>query len=111
MVTVEVNHLNKNFGKLQVLKDINLKINDGELFVVIGPSGSGKSTLLRIIAGLESPDSGNVLFDGVDVTSIPPNRRGIGMVFQDYAIWPHMTVEQNIKFVIKNKKMRRRKKL
>lgn len=104
MVTVEVNHLNKNFGKLQVLKDVNLKINDGELFVVIGPSGSGKSTLLRIIAGLESPDSGNVLFDGVDVTTIPPNRRGIGMVFQDYAIWPHMTVEQNIKFVIKNKK-------
>jgi len=104
MVTVEVNHLNKNFGKLQVLKDVNLKINDGELFVVIGPSGSGKSTLLRIIAGLESPDSGNVLFDGVDVTTIPPNRRGIGMVFQDYAIWPHMTIEQNIKFVIKNKK-------
>ncbi|MGC8565221.1 MAG: ABC transporter ATP-binding protein [Thermoplasmata archaeon] len=104
MVTVEVNHLNKNFGKLRVLNDINLKINNGELFVVIGPSGSGKSTLLRIIAGLESPDSGNVLFDGVDVTTIPPNKRGIGMVFQDYAIWPHMNVEQNIKFVIKNKK-------
>ncbi|MGC8620109.1 MAG: ABC transporter ATP-binding protein [Thermoplasmata archaeon] len=103
MVTVDIKDLNKNFGKIQVLKNINLKINDGELFVIIGPSGSGKSTLLRIIAGLESADSGNVLFDGVDVTTIPPNKRGIGMVFQDYAIWPHMTVEENIRFVIKNK--------
>ncbi len=103
MVTVEVKNLNKSYGKLQVLKNINLKIDDGELFVVIGPSGSGKSTLLRIIAGLESFDSGVVSFDGKDVSGIPPNKRGIGMVFQDYAVWPHMTVEQNIKFVIKEK--------
>lgn len=103
MVNVKVIDINKKFGKLEVLKKINFEINDKEIFVIIGPSGSGKSTLLRIIAGLEFPDSGKVLFDDIDVTAIPANKRGIGMVFQDYAVWPHMSVEDNVKFVIKDK--------
>ncbi len=103
MTKVQLVNINKSYGKLEVLKNINLTIEDRELFVVIGPSGSGKSTLLRIIAGLEYPDSGKVLFDGVDVTSIPANRRGIGMIFQDYAVWPHMSVEDNVKFVVKDR--------
>ncbi len=104
MVNVKVLNVSKKFGKLEVLKNISFEIKDREIFVIIGPSGSGKSTLLRIIAGLEFPDQGQVLFDEVDVTSIPANRRGIGMVFQDYAVWPHMSVEENVRFVIKNKK-------
>jgi len=103
MVNVKVVNINKKFGKHEVLKNINFEIKDKEIFVIIGPSGSGKSTLLRIIAGLEFPDEGKVLFDETDVTAIPANKRGIGMVFQDYAVWPHMSVEDNVKFVIKDK--------
>lgn len=103
MVNVKAVNINKKFGKLEALKNITFEIKDKEIFVIIGPSGSGKSTLLRIIAGLEFPDDGKVLFDDTDVTAIPANKRGIGMVFQDYAVWPHMSVEDNVKFVIKNK--------
>lgn len=103
MVNVKVENISKKFGKHEVLKNINFEIKDKEIFVIIGPSGSGKSTLLRIIAGLEFPDEGKVLFDETDVTAIPANKRGIGMVFQDYAVWPHMSVEDNVKFVIKDK--------
>lgn len=103
LTKVQLVSITKNYGNLEVLKNINLTVEDKELFVVIGPSGSGKSTLLRVIAGLEYPDSGKVLFDGVDVTAIPANKRGIGMIFQDYAVWPHMSVEDNIKFVVKDK--------
>jgi len=103
MVNVKVVNINKKFGKHEVLKNINFEIKDKEIFVIIGPSGSGKSTLLRIIAGLEFPDEGKVLFDETDVTAIPANKRGLGMVFQDYAVWPHMSVEDNVKFVIKDK--------
>jgi ABC-type Fe3+/spermidine/putrescine transport system ATPase subunit len=103
MVNVKVVNISKKFGKHEVLRNINFEIKDKEIFVIIGPSGSGKSTLLRIIAGLEFPDEGKVLFDDTDVTSIPANKRGLGMVFQDYAVWPHMSVEDNVKFVIKDK--------
>ncbi|MFP3214836.1 MAG: ABC transporter ATP-binding protein [Nitrososphaeria archaeon] len=103
MVNVKVVNISKKFGKHEVLKNINFEIKDKEIFVIIGPSGSGKSTLLRIIAGLEFPDEGKVLFDETDVTAIPANKRGLGMVFQDYAVWPHMSVEDNVKFVIKDK--------
>jgi len=103
MVNVNVVNINKKFGKQVALKNINFEIKDKEIFVIIGPSGSGKSTLLRIIAGLEFPDEGKVLFDETDVTAIPANKRGLGMVFQDYAAWPHMSVEDNVKFVIKDK--------
>jgi len=103
MVNVKVENISKKFGKHEVLKNINFEIKDKEIFVIIGPSGSGKSTLLRIIAGLEFPDEGKVLFDETDVTAIPANKRGLGMVFQDYAVWPHMSVEDNVKFVIKDK--------
>ncbi|MEQ4304562.1 ABC transporter ATP-binding protein [Plantactinospora sp. B6F1] len=78
--------------------DISLEVRDGEFLVLVGPSGCGKTTLLRMIAGLESPDSGGVHIDGRDVTDLPPRQRGLSMVFQSYAIWPHMRVRQNIAF-------------
>src|SRR5262249_58976586 len=78
--------------------EIDLRIEDGERFVLVGPSGSGKSTVLRIIAGLTHPDSGRVLIDGQDVTEVPPERRDLAMVFQSYALYPHKTVRDNLAF-------------
>jgi len=104
VTAISIKGVSKKFGKNQVLKDINLDIEQGELLVILGPSGSGKSTLLRVISGLENPDSGKIYFDGEDVTSFPPSKRGIGMVFQDYAIWPHLSVEENLMIVMEDKK-------
>ncbi len=95
-----IDNVNKSFSGKKALKDIRLEILEGELFVIVGFSGSGKSTLLRIIAGLENPDNGKIYFNGTDVTNLPPQKRQIGMVFQDYAVWPHMTVRKNIEFVL-----------
>ena len=103
MTTISIKGVSKKFVKNQVLKDINLDIYQGELLVILGPSGSGKSTLLRVISGLEKPDSGRIYFDGEDVTNFPPSKRRIGMVFQDYAIWPHLTVEENLMIVKEEK--------
>jgi len=100
VATINLRNISKRFGKNLVLKDINLDISDGELLVILGPSGSGKSTLLRVISGLEKPDTGQIYFDGKDVTDSPPSERKIGMVFQDYAIWPHLTVEENLIMVM-----------
>ena len=97
---IRVENLNKSFSGKRVLKDIEFEVSKGEFFVIVGYSGSGKSTLLRILAGLETPESGKVFFDGEDVTNLPPQKRRIGMVFQDYAVWPHMTVRKNIEFVL-----------
>lgn len=82
----------------QVLRDLSVEIRSGELFSLLGPSGCGKSTLLRIIAGLERPDSGTVRVGGSDITAVPPHLRGIGMVFQQYALFPHLTVSENVRF-------------
>jgi iron(III) transport system ATP-binding protein len=101
---IEVKNLNKSFGGRLVLKDVNFKVYEGELFVIVGYSGSGKSTLLRVLAGLEELDSGEILFNGSDVSRVPPQKRKIGMVFQDYAIWPHMSVRKNIEFVLNSEK-------
>ncbi|MDD4817730.1 MAG: ABC transporter ATP-binding protein [Victivallaceae bacterium] len=91
--------IGKSFTKDKpVLSGINLEIAAGELFFLLGPSGCGKSTLLRIIAGLESPDSGTIGFDGRDITSLPPERRHTAMVFQNYALWPHLSVFENVAF-------------
>jgi sulfate transport system ATP-binding protein len=90
--------LTKRFGDFAALDDVSVEVPDGSLVALLGPSGSGKSTLLRIIAGLERPDSGSVIIHGSDVTPVPPQKRGIGFVFQHYAAFKHMTVRDNVAF-------------
>ena len=103
-MSIEVRNVSKRFGSFQALEDVSLDVDNGELTALLGPSGSGKSTLLRIIAGLERPDSGNVLLEGADATSSPPQQRGVGFVFQHYAAFKHMTVRNNIAFGLKIRK-------
>lgn len=107
MTSLAVTGISKTFGRTPVLKDVSLTIRSGELFFILGASGCGKSTLLRIIAGLETPDAGTVTMDDADITSLPAHRRGIGMVFQQYALWPHMTVAQNVRFGLDIQKLPR----
>jgi sulfate transport system ATP-binding protein len=95
---LEIKSISKAFGRYPALKDVSLTAVDGEFLALLGPSGSGKTTLLRILAGLETPDIGEVRFGGEDFLSLPVRRRGVGMVFQHYALFRHMTVEQNIAF-------------
>jgi len=90
--------LTKVYGTTHALNEVNLEIRSGELFFLLGPSGCGKTTLLRSIAGLQSPSSGRILFDGRDVTAVPTQKRNAVMCFQGYALWPHMTVRENIRF-------------
>jgi len=98
MANVVLTNLRKSFGAVDVIKGINLRVEDGEFCVFVGPSGCGKSTLLRIIAGLETTTSGGLEIDGVDVKNAEPADRGIAMVFQSYALYPHLTVRENIGF-------------
>jgi iron(III) transport system ATP-binding protein len=107
MGSLEISRVSKSFDSTPVLSDISLSVNAGELFFILGPSGCGKSTLLRIIAGLEKPDAGTVCLNGADLNPMPPNRRGIGMVFQSYALWPHMTVARNVGFGLETSKLSR----
>ena len=106
-VRVEFHDIALAFGRTQVLRDIDLVIEPGEFFALLGPSGSGKSTLLRVIAGFAFPQSGRVLVDGQDISRVPPWERNIGMVFQNYALWPHMTVWQNVAFGLEERKLSR----
>jgi multiple sugar transport system ATP-binding protein len=101
MGSISLEHVNKTFGGHQVIPDASLEIEDGAFVVFVGPSGCGKSTLLRLIAGLEDTTSGVIKLDGVDVTDKGPAHRGLAMVFQSYALYPHMTVRQNINFPLK----------
>jgi len=101
MGSISLHHVKKSFGEVQIIPDISLDIKDGEFVVFVGPSGCGKSTLLRLIAGLEDTTSGTILLDGEDMTKAPPARRGLAMVFQSYALYPHMTVRDNIAFPLK----------
>ncbi len=103
MAVVEARGLTKVFtkGNEGAVNDVNLVTRDGEFLVFLGPSGSGKSTLLRMIAGLEEPTRGDVLIGGRVVTDLPPRARGIAMVFQSYALYPHLSVEKNIGFPLK----------
>jgi ABC-type sugar transport system ATPase subunit len=96
--TLELRGLRKQFGATTILHGIDLQLHEGEFLVFVGPSGCGKSTLLRLIAGLETVTSGQLLIDGRDCTHAPPSERGLAMVFQSYALYPHMTVEQNLSF-------------
>jgi len=98
MASVELRNIEKAFGKVSVIKGVNLSVKQGEFVVFVGPSGCGKSTLLRLIAGLEDANSGDLLMDGQRVNLLTPKERGIGMVFQSYALYPHMTVYDNIAF-------------
>lgn len=103
-IMIKVDNVEKNFGNTVVIPKINLEINDGEFLTLLGPSGCGKTTLLRMIAGLETPTNGSIYIDGQDVTKLPPYKRNVNMVFQHYALFPHMNVEQNIKFGLNMKK-------
>lgn len=98
MASVTLKKINKHFGSAHILRNIDLDIEDGEFVVFVGPSGCGKSTLLRVIAGLEEVNNGDLLIGGQDVIDLAPKERGIGMVFQSYALYPHMTVRDNIAF-------------
>jgi multiple sugar transport system ATP-binding protein len=101
MATVKLENIYKSFGETEVLFDINLEINDKEFVVFVGPSGCGKTTLLRIISGLEEVTSGKVIIDNKDVSNAPPIERGISMVFQSYALYPHLSVFENIAFPLR----------
>jgi sulfate transport system ATP-binding protein len=101
---IAATHITKRFGDYVALDDVSLEVPDGSLTALLGPSGSGKSTLLRIIGGLESPDEGSVQINGEEATTISPQRRGIGFVFQHYAAFKHMTVHDNVAFGLKIRK-------
>lgn len=101
MIDIRISHLQKSFGSVEVLKDINIDINSGEFLVLVGPSGCGKSTLLRVISGLDMVSDGQIYIGGKDVTDLPAKSRDIAMVFQSYALYPHMTVAENMGFSLK----------
>jgi len=103
MIKVTVEHLTKTYGKVRALNDVGLEFRPGELTGILGPSGCGKTTLLRGIAGFVQVDSGTIRFEGQDVTALPPQERDTAMVFQNYALWPHMTIFQNVAYGLKLK--------
>lgn len=105
MGRIVLENVTKSFGDVEVIPPLDLTIEDGEFTVFVGPSGCGKSTLLRLIAGLEETTSGRVIIDGADVTQVPPSKRGLAMVFQTYALYPHMTVRKNIAFPLRMSKL------
>ncbi len=102
---IQLQDLVKKFGTLEAVSHVSLEIRDGELFTLLGPSGCGKTTILRLIGGFYKPDHGDIHFDGKSVTPNPPYERNIGMVFQNYALWPHMTIADNITYGLKLKKI------
>ena len=104
-VALVIENLHLSFGDTKVLKGVNLEIEPGEFFAFLGPSGSGKSTLLRAVAGFGPRPQGRILIDGEDVLSMPAWKRNVGMVFQSYALWPHMTVRKNVAFGLKERKL------
>ncbi len=101
MGSIVLNGVRKSFGPVEIIKGVDLEIADKSFVVFVGPSGCGKSTLLRLIAGLEDITEGKILIDGADVSRLPPAKRGLSMVFQSYALYPHMTVRSNIGFGLK----------
>ncbi|HJZ81433.1 MAG TPA: ABC transporter ATP-binding protein [Pyrinomonadaceae bacterium] len=105
-MSINLSHLSKSFGDTVVVEDLSLEINDGEFVVLLGPSGCGKTTTLRMIAGLESPTSGEIFIAGQPVKDLPPPRRDVAMVFQSYALYPHMTIAQNIGYPLRVRKLR-----
>ncbi|SDM13777.1 ABC transporter ATP-binding protein, partial [Aliiruegeria lutimaris] len=102
---ISLSQVTKSFGEVNVIPPLDLEINEGEFVVFVGPSGCGKSTLLRLIAGLEDVTSGHIAIDGQDATDVPPAKRGLAMVFQSYALYPHMSVRKNIAFPLRMAKL------
>src|SRR5205085_5656211 len=98
MSAISLSKVSRSFGRVRALDDVSLEVREGELLALLGPSGCGKTTTLRVIAGLDRPDSGKVTIGATDVTDVPVRRRPIGMVFQSYALFPNLTVAENIRF-------------
>src|ERR1700739_1480029 len=107
-MSITLNQVTKHYGGVPVVNDVSLDIGDGEFFVLLGPSGSGKSTLLRAIAGLIAVEPGPIALHGRDVTHVAARRRGVGLVFQNYALFRHMTVADNIEFALRVRHVRGR---
>jgi len=105
MISLSIENLTKRFGESVALHSVDLRIEAGEIFFLLGPSGCGKTTLLRCIAGFYIPDEGRIRFGDEDVTRLPPHRRNTGMMFQSYALWPHMTVAKNVAFGLEERKV------
>ena len=105
MAILKVKNLSKNFGKVKAVQEVSFEATEGRVLSLLGPSGCGKTTMLRCIAGFENPDRGEIYLDDRKITSIPPEKRGIGMVFQNYALWPHMTVYGNLAFGLQIRKV------
>ena len=104
---VQCQNIQLSYGETHVLRDVSLTVEPGEFFALLGPSGSGKSTLLRLIAGFNRPNAGRILIGNRDVSGVPPWKRNVGMVFQNYALWPHMTVAQNVAFGLEERRLPR----
>ncbi len=104
---ISLREVRKSFGRVEAVRGISLDVRDGEFLTLLGPSGCGKTTTMRMIAGFEEPDGGEIYLRGRDVAGIPPNRRQVNMVFQEYALFPHMTVAQNIAYGLKQKKVQK----
>src|SRR5215203_1697771 len=107
-VAASVIGISKRFGKTSVLENISFEVAEGEVLVLLGASGSGKTTILRIIAGLEMPYTGKVILHGKDVTELPARERGVGVIFQSYALFPKMTVEKNVGYGLRIRKRKRK---
>ena len=107
-VGITIEGVDLSYGDNRVLKNVSLEVPPGDLFAFLGPSGCGKTTLLRLIAGFNRSDKGRVLIDGVDITALPPWKRDVGMVFQSYALWPHMTVSRNVAFGLEERRIARK---
>src|SRR5437868_4852360 len=98
MPLLSLKNISRTFGSTRAVVDVSLDVDQGEFFGLLGPSGCGKTTTLRMIAGLERPDTGSIFFQGADITYLPPERRGFGMVFQNYALFPHLNVFEYVAF-------------
>src|SRR5271167_1375801 len=104
---VQIERITKSFGDFKAVDDVSLNIYKGEIFCLLGASGCGKTTLLRMLGGFETPTSGKILIDGEDMTGVPPYERPVNMMFQSYALFPHMNVEQNVAFGLKQDRLPR----
>jgi len=105
MIPIQIKQVTKRFGTIVALQQLDFTINPGELFFLLGPSGCGKTTLLRCLAGFQTPDEGRICFGDEDVTELAPHKRNTGMVFQSYALWPHLTVRENVAFGLEERRL------